>query len=263
MLTKRKKAELRRTLQRSREAVFTNVAGAEVDLRFVAEDRESEIEERAQEESAAHLLARLDDRGKEEIRAIDRALHRLAEGTYGICVRCKKPIPVARLEAAPTAPHCAHCARQFERASDRSHPSGGPPSRPRPQLPADLCLLSDSELAEALRELVREHGRIDVEELRITCRHGIIHLTGTLPSEAERQIVHKLLTDVEGLEEIVDRVRVSEMPWERSDRAVRVEPLPDEVSRELFEVTRTDDVGRAAEDGIPYEPPDEPPPDEE
>ena len=37
-------------------------------------------------------------------------------------------------------------------------------------------------------------------------------IEGVFTEVQKRQIVHKLLTDVEGLEEIVDRVRVSEMP---------------------------------------------------
>ena len=262
MLTNGKRKEFQRALTRIRRVVLANVSDAEAGLRFVTEDRESEVEERAQEESAARLMARLDDRGKQELWAIDAALRRLAEGTYGTCARCKKGIPPARLEAAPAVLHCARCARQVERPSGNGHATTvvwGP----RTALPADLWSLSDSELAETLRELVRDDGRVDVEELRLTYRHGVVYMAGLLPSEAERQIVHKLLTDVEGLEEIVDRVRVNDMPWERDDSPDQFEALPDDVSQEFFESTRTADASRAAEEGIPYDPPGEPPPDEE
>jgi DnaK suppressor protein len=262
MLTTRNKEELGRVLRRSRQAIFTHVTGAEADLRLVTEDRESELEERAGEESAANLLARLDERGTQELATIDAALRRLVEGTYGLCTHCRKPIPLARLEATPAVPHCTRCTRQAERASGNP-PRSEEPASTRPQLPPDLDLLSDSELAETVRELVRDDGRVDMEELRISCRHGVVYMTGTLPSEAERQIVRKLLTDVEGLREIVDRVRVNELSWERDDRVELPAPFPDDVSRELFEATRTEDPVRADEEGIPYEPPDEPPPDEE
>lgn len=41
---------------------------------------------------------------------IDAALGRLAEGRYGVCVGCGRPIPAARLEARPSADRCVECA---------------------------------------------------------------------------------------------------------------------------------------------------------
>ncbi|WP_240665951.1 TraR/DksA C4-type zinc finger protein [Agromyces sp. LHK192] len=46
-----------------------------------------------------------------EVADVERALSRLAQGTYGTCERCGKPITVARLEARPTATLCIDCAR--------------------------------------------------------------------------------------------------------------------------------------------------------
>lgn len=44
------------------------------------------------------------------ITEIDRALEKLAAGTYGICDRCGQAIPEARLEARPAAGLCVGCA---------------------------------------------------------------------------------------------------------------------------------------------------------
>lgn len=41
---------------------------------------------------------------------IDAAQARLERGTYGICVVCGRPIPLARLEARPAAATCVGCA---------------------------------------------------------------------------------------------------------------------------------------------------------
>ena len=41
---------------------------------------------------------------------IDAALQRMADGSYGICRRCGRTIPRARLEARPTALTCVACA---------------------------------------------------------------------------------------------------------------------------------------------------------
>jgi DnaK suppressor protein len=42
---------------------------------------------------------------------IDRALAKLAEGSYGVCDACQKPIAPARLAAAPESVLCIECAR--------------------------------------------------------------------------------------------------------------------------------------------------------
>ncbi|WP_022890708.1 TraR/DksA family transcriptional regulator [Agromyces italicus] len=46
-----------------------------------------------------------------ELAEIDRALARIADGSYGFCARCGKRITVARLDARPTATLCIDCAR--------------------------------------------------------------------------------------------------------------------------------------------------------
>jgi RNA polymerase-binding transcription factor DksA len=39
------------------------------------------------------------------------ALSRLADGTYGVCVRCAEAIPVERLELRPAGRFCVTCSR--------------------------------------------------------------------------------------------------------------------------------------------------------
>jgi RNA polymerase-binding protein DksA len=47
--------------------------------------------------------------------AIDAALKRMDEGTYGTCTNCGREIPAERLEAYPWASLCIDCKRQAER----------------------------------------------------------------------------------------------------------------------------------------------------
>ena len=42
------------------------------------------------------------------------ALERLQKGDYGVCLRCKRPIPIERLRAAPEAELCVECQSQEE-----------------------------------------------------------------------------------------------------------------------------------------------------
>ena len=106
---------LKEKLLAERRRLFLQVARAEEDLHWLDTNLETEVEEEAQEKSLAGLLARLDDRGKAEIEAIDRALARIAAGDYGRCIDCDRPIPQARLEALPTAETCVECANARER----------------------------------------------------------------------------------------------------------------------------------------------------
>ncbi|MGE5819046.1 MAG: TraR/DksA family transcriptional regulator, partial [Deltaproteobacteria bacterium] len=60
----------------------------EADLESIAEERESELEEHAQEEQSARLLKRMDDRTLHAVSEIDAALQRVLKGNYGICEAC-------------------------------------------------------------------------------------------------------------------------------------------------------------------------------
>ena len=47
--------------------------------------------------------------GEQEISAIDAALNRIENGTYGICVSCGEAISTERLTAVPIATKCRNC----------------------------------------------------------------------------------------------------------------------------------------------------------
>lgn len=61
----------------------------------------------------SHELVRLRD--------IDAALARIKTGTYGICIDCGEAIPVARLEALPTAMSCVKCQQTYEKQHGLGH----------------------------------------------------------------------------------------------------------------------------------------------
>lgn len=49
---------------------------------------------------------------KGQLDEVDRALERIAEGTYGVCAVCGSEIPAARLEARPESTLCVACKSQ-------------------------------------------------------------------------------------------------------------------------------------------------------
>jgi RNA polymerase-binding transcription factor DksA len=67
-------------------------------------------EDRASERQGDEVLEAHGQLEQAELAKIDAALKRIAEGTYGTCVKCGDPIADARLVAVPTAPLCATCA---------------------------------------------------------------------------------------------------------------------------------------------------------
>jgi RNA polymerase-binding protein DksA len=67
-----------------------------------------EMEDDASLEGQGALVAK-------EIASVKRALARIADGTYGECVRCGNDIAPGRLEARPEAALCIDCARSNER----------------------------------------------------------------------------------------------------------------------------------------------------
>ena len=247
----RTRVELAQQLRGRRAALLKVFFGAEADLRTIAEDREPELEERAQGDGAARVLARLDDRTLREVTDIHAALARMIAGTYGRCLDCGRPIPLRRLRAIPTAAFCVDCARE-EKAAPAPAPVAMEPQHPG-RLPADLESLLDREVEQALLELVREDGRIDMDDVRIVCRHGVVRLAGAVPSEAEHRMLLKLVTDVAGCEDVVDHVRVSELFQEPIERR-RTPRRP---------LAPAEDVFESAEHGLDYRAPDRPPAEEE
>jgi DnaK suppressor protein len=98
-------------VERSDREHFTDVAGEVHD---------------PEEASVAHLVIDVDlaniDRHVNEIRDIEAALLRIGRGEFGICIDCDQPIPLARLEANPTALRCIACQTDYERAEAQAQP---------------------------------------------------------------------------------------------------------------------------------------------
>ncbi len=78
----------------------------------------------AQTDAERDLGIALDERETAELNAIDAALQRIADGSYGLCIDCGVQIPTARLHANPTALRCVTCQDQQERArGGEAHPT--------------------------------------------------------------------------------------------------------------------------------------------
>jgi RNA polymerase-binding transcription factor DksA len=245
-------------LREQRKHFLREFRRAEEGLGVIAEERESELEEHAQEEQTARLLTRLDDRTLHAVQEIDAALQKILDRAYGKCEGCHKPISIARLRSLPATRLCRRCAALGEVQSVTAGIAAEAPSTA--PVPADLSLLSDPELVEAIHEQLKQDGRLDMEELRVVCRKGVVYLSGALPSEAEHQILLQTLTDVLGFKEIVDHVEIAELLWE-SDRRTR--ETPPQATMQWEDSPGTEDVVESTEEGKEFVAPAKPTPGEE
>jgi RNA polymerase-binding protein DksA len=56
----------------------------------------------------------LEENSEQVLKAIEGALERIDEGTFGVCQTCRRPISEERLEAIPYATQCIDCRRKGE-----------------------------------------------------------------------------------------------------------------------------------------------------
>ena len=60
-------------------------------------------------ENDLHVNLALKQTDTKLLRAIDEALHRVDQGSYGICMDCDEPIAAVRLDAVPWTRVCIDC----------------------------------------------------------------------------------------------------------------------------------------------------------
>jgi RNA polymerase-binding protein DksA len=108
--------EFERRLREARREVWRTVARTNEELATLEAHQAGALSEDAGTVAAADVLARLDGAERLLLDEIDAAQARLAAGAFGVCERCGKSIPLARLRAVPTARLCVVCERAAEHA---------------------------------------------------------------------------------------------------------------------------------------------------
>ena len=65
--------------------------------------------DQSSQESDVHVRLALKQTDSKLLRAIEEAIHRIDQGTYGVCMECENDIAPARLEAVPWTRVCIDC----------------------------------------------------------------------------------------------------------------------------------------------------------
>lgn len=114
--------------ERFREALLDERRRVEHALATLRDEHRGSLDEEVEEigasdnhlaETATATLGReidytLGENSGQVLAAIDSALKRIDEGTYGTCVSCGEEIRYERLEATPWASLCIDCKRKAE-----------------------------------------------------------------------------------------------------------------------------------------------------
>jgi hypothetical protein len=143
----------------------------------------------------------------------------------------------------------------------------------------DLEDLDDDELRGVVRNHLAAHNALDIDDLTIQVKNGLVILGGRVGTDGERLVAEHILTDVVGArrfrnEIFVDPLRRAESPEAvddhivdeethegllLGDRAVPQSPEVEEREPPLDdELYGTTDIRRAIADGAPWIPPESP-----
>ncbi|MCC6008702.1 MAG: TraR/DksA family transcriptional regulator [Rhodobacteraceae bacterium] len=74
------------------------------------EPLDKDLEDQAVDLEDDEVLETLGLQGQKEVRMIDAAMARIAEGEYGYCTNCGAEIASERLDLLPATPFCRNCA---------------------------------------------------------------------------------------------------------------------------------------------------------
>jgi len=105
----------RDTLQEMRAQLLRNVQAELHEGREQSKDEGMDTYDLASDARDREINFILTDREREKLQAIDEALARVGEGSYGACESCESDIAEGRLEALPFTRLCINCQAEREK----------------------------------------------------------------------------------------------------------------------------------------------------
>jgi DnaK suppressor protein len=106
----KKYEQIHEELIRKRDELESRLNKIDQDVLHTSKPPDPDSEEQATERENDEVLDALGGLARSELEKINTALERIKQNEYGICVSCKKPIPIERLKAIPHTGHCVACA---------------------------------------------------------------------------------------------------------------------------------------------------------
>ena len=109
-------SDARSRLEDDRQQTLARLSALQADFGGIVEaSKDSNADDEHDPEGATIAFERsqvdaLAQQAAHHLEEIDAALARVADGSYGSCERCGRPIPAERLEVRPVARTCVTCA---------------------------------------------------------------------------------------------------------------------------------------------------------
>ncbi len=117
-LSKKLIEELKKELLKDKEKILKQIEELKEEDPFADPDHASDnaaidtdVREQLGHETVEAQIKDLEDK----VKNIDQALLRINKNTYGVCLRCKKEIPIKRLQLLPEASYCVDCEKAIRK----------------------------------------------------------------------------------------------------------------------------------------------------
>ena len=111
---------VREKLLETRRQVLKEISNDLKKGREGAKDEGMDTYDLASEERDREINFILTDRERDKLQAIQEALERVDDGTYGICESCESEIAPKRIEALPFTRLCVNCQAEREKEAKAS-----------------------------------------------------------------------------------------------------------------------------------------------
>jgi DnaK suppressor protein len=107
------------TLQETKKQLLREMQGRVKEETEGVKDEGRDTYDLASDERDRQINFILNDREREKLHAIDEALQRIKDKTYGICESCEGEIQLGRLKVLPFTRLCVKCQEETEKESKR------------------------------------------------------------------------------------------------------------------------------------------------
>jgi len=107
------------TLQETKKQLLREMQGRVKEETEGVKDEGRDTYDLASDERDREINFILNDREREKLLAIDEALQRIKDKTYGICESCEGEIQLGRLKVLPFTRLCVKCQEETEKESKR------------------------------------------------------------------------------------------------------------------------------------------------
>jgi len=107
-MNKRDLKRFKKALEQKRDAIV-NATGKKALWENMEDTRQGDFVDQASDDNEVHVNLRLLQIDAKLLRAIEAAIERIDNGTYGICTICEEEITLARLNAVPWTSVCISC----------------------------------------------------------------------------------------------------------------------------------------------------------